>query len=471
MLLDFQHLKKIDRGAAHVFIIVVIGIFVAFLIPALSSLSLTDLRSAAQQEKSTQAYYVARAGAEAVLNYIINNPDELNADDMADLAEVMIDSGPSQAESFGNGMGFFTVEVTEVTMEGKEGISILSTGIVDNASKSVRVVLNVAEYPDYEWISGWDPFPTVGLPYTVFFNSFMNLINSNIDGDVGVNIDAATTVNIGPQGGITGFLYVGPNQQVNWHRLSKFKESQIQELEETIIYPMPPPLSLPSDLSQYENFSGESITDDGEYNNITVAGNLTIDVEGDSDRIIIVDTLDVKEGGNIIVNRTGMGRLRLYVRSNFNIEGNTEINQPDNGQNDTTDALVVFYKGQDELSITGNQKIYGNFFVEDANVAIGGDSSLTGNIITGGQEVKVHGTPTVHGVIYAPQAAVRLLGTPNITGAVVCDEYHGSGVPAQITKFDSSFETSFPEFIEDIPTEEIITEVTRYTDPIWMSGK
>jgi len=178
------------------------------------------------------------------------------------------------------------------------------------------------------------------------------------------------------------------------------------------------PENLPNKGDVYAGWSlipagGHKITEDGYYPRIDVLQELTIEI-GDSDRIIRTDNLRVTGDGKIKLNRTGSGRLILYVADTFELTGSSTIN---NGGD--YNALLMYFAGN-ALNMAGNTKFVGSVYALKSDINIAGSGGITGHIVTGGNQIKVTGNALANvRVLYAPEAALEVNGSGAIRGIAV----------------------------------------------------
>src|SRR5699024_9537845 len=119
------------------------------------------------------------------------------------------------------------------------------------------------------------------------------------------------------------------------------------------------------------------------FDKIDVTNELTINV-GEKDIEIVVNNLLVSGSGRIVVNRTGKGRLLLYVTDQLKLSGSGEINP-----SGSYDDVYAFHIGAGPIQFDGNALFNGSIFTKDADIALSGSGSITGHIITGGDSVNL----------------------------------------------------------------------------------
>ena len=114
-------IPKKNKGAALIVVIVVMAVMI-ILGTALINISLSNNKQVIYQQKSNQAYYMARSGADAIASYIIKNPNEVKS---------IINKTSSSPATGTIGTNSFRVQVINGASTGN--VLIKSTGIVSGA--------------------------------------------------------------------------------------------------------------------------------------------------------------------------------------------------------------------------------------------------------------------------------------------------------------------------------------------------
>lgn len=418
-------LIKNRKGSAFAVTMMVL-LVLSVLITAYLTLSLTEYKTAIRTEKQKQAYYIARAGAEAVAKHIMDNPDPESVQALLDAP------APSSRVSLGNGA--FEVEVIG-SIDTK--IIVESTGYVGDVSQEARLTL-------IPHSSAWEPpFEEGGEIQLhsagVFAEEGIYLHNGGgITGSAITNSVAAHSVRLDNSGSeITGDVLIGPggdasvgsSTSVVYSEKSNIHESirgDILNLEALLTFEMPQFPDFPDDLAARGDFTAGwtpdppyFISQDGYYNTIDVLSELVFNV-GDGNLRIRVKNLNITNNGKITV--AGTGNLILYIENslvttgnNFNINGDPK-------------SVLIYYKGSNPVSLSGNFKLKGTVFCKNANVTVTGSATIGGNIITSGSAVEVSGgsANTVLS-IFAPDADVELSGSGTVTGSMITKTFEVSG--------------------------------------------
>lgn len=398
---------KSQKGSAMAIAMMVL-LVLSILIAGFLTVSLTEAKTAIRNEKQKQAYYIARAGAEAVAKHIINNPGS---------AQGLIDAPKSNPPvTLGNGV--FEVDVTGAI---NDRVTIESTGYVDDISQKVSLTLVPS-------LTTWTPPDFEEFEAGVFSKTGIELYGSSyIDGTAVTNSIAADSIHFDWSTRITGDLYIGPggipsdiidspNPNINNNI-----EGEIINLDSPKTYNMPVFPEYPEELEEKGDFTAKwwpeppyYIEEDGRYGSIVVNSELIINV-GDDDRIIRVGDLDVS--GKITI--LGSGNLILYIEDSFTLGGGAAINSSGNPK-----ALLIYYKGSNPINISGGSNVSGTIFAETASVNVSGSGRVSGNIITNGENVNIGGgsSNTVLS-IFAPEAQVRLTGGVGVEGSIIAEHF------------------------------------------------
>jgi len=296
------------------------------------------------------------------------------------------------------------------------------------------------------------PTPTLGNEPSldlVFAMENMSLSGSSkITGDAGTNSVKADSVNFEWSTGIEGSLFIGPGAEEA--RVVKGAQPNpqshvaggIANLPSVRDYPLPVFPATPELASKGDFVAGwwpagpHVMNESGAYDSITVNNQLTVNI-GEEDVRIAARNLSVKGSGSITVNRTGSGRLILYVSEKIEVAGSGSINK-----NGDSGSVVIYYAGNGGVDFGGSTKIAGSVFAKNANVTISGSGGITGHIVTGGSNVNVTGNAEANArVIYAPNADLSISGSGRLKGVAVARSIQLSGAARIIC--DASIDLDF----------------------------
>jgi len=331
---------------------------------------------------------------------------------------------------------------------GSEGV-VVGNGSGHPQPISTEMTMDVNPKPLEEKISGWDNSaePTEPFPEGIFAAESVSLKGSSqIVGDVGTNAVEAGSVNFAWSAGIDGDLWISPTadptEVVSGERPDPTENvsGEIRTLPAEREYPLPEFPEFPDPMDKGDLVAGwrpegsHIIEESGTYGMIDVTNELTVNV-GEEDVEIVADRLSVTGNGRILVNRTGNGRLILYVAERLELAGSGKIN-PDGGYDD----VCLYYAGEEALTFGGSTVWTGSLFAEKADVILSGSGAVTGHIVTGGNTVHLSGNGRIDaGVLYAPNAILRVTGSGSIRGVVIVHNLELSG-SARI-RYDDSIES------------------------------
>lgn len=408
----------------------------------LSAVSFSDQRQAIRQQKNNEAYYIARSGAEAVEAVLIKN-----------FSGIHNYFGLSTEGELGGGR--FEAKV----IEGDDGAVIIeSTGYAGSQSEKLTLTLTFPGDGD----SGDDPAGPGFLP--IFDMAVFSYGNIKLEGSSKIEGNAATgsiergAVAFGWSTSVEN-LYIGPSGDPNIVVRAENPPGNYQSvgnLEKERLYPEPVFPDFPTGLTRRSNIieTGNKkdllINQPGQYDEIHIGGSckLIIDV-GSSDLVIRAKKFVVDGNADVEINRTGDGRLLLYVEdvltstAHFNEDG-------------VPGALIIYYQGTTaNLKFSDWLKLPAHFFAEKANLVIGGSGGLIGNMITLGNSVIIKGgSHSVVRVVYAPNAHVEVSGSGGLRGAIVSGSCSLSGNARVIYDSDAiEIWGEVPEFEFDLGSD------------------
>lgn len=426
--------KGVALATVLLFSIVLISLGIA-----LTTIAMNSHLQALREERIQKAFYVARAGADALESYIVDNPGKLTGTAMLAFVDGIIAKSPSAETVFGEGT--FKVSVSK-SADGKT-LEILSTGTVSGVSKSVTRTVGIGESGPGGPIIDMAVFSTKQRDRRFHYDKKGNIVydepaeaisldgSAYIKGPVGTNsIENATVkfdwstkvygdVNIGPNGAI-GSAVTAPSN-IGDYIISPGTRKVLPKKRE---YPLPafpvfPALTSKGTYTAAWNpappYTLALAEGDAWYSLIDVTSTLRIEV-GSGVRRLRVDTLKVTGSGQIII--VGSGRLELYV-TNLNIANSGKINDLGN-----PGKVHIYYNGTTTVNLGGDTRYYGSIYIKEADLNIGNSGGIQGHIITGGKTVNITGDATaVVKTIYAPDAHVYMGGSGKVKGSIIANSF------------------------------------------------
>ena len=454
-----------ERGSALLMTIVV-ALVLAVIGGSYALMGMSETRQARLAVQDVQAFYVARSGADAVAQGLIDNPDKIS--EVIGLTSKAIEIAE---------LGSFTVRVEDEEDLGM--IRLISTGTVGSRSRTVHLtILKDNLMPDFDCAifatgTGSSNEPVIRMEGSA---RIIGTAGTNSTGDSSIQFLWSTGVEggdllIGP-GADPNQVISTPRPDINGHvnmGSSGDKQYKIASLEEFRDYPAPVFPDFPSNLNRKPDFVDQNIPidDNGYYDLIRTSGNrsLYIDVNYGT-RIIRVRELDL--GGPIkLLNVGDKGQLLLYVDEKIKRNGgDVLINYPPNDQGPfNPKSLTLFYAGNDPFLDT-QFKISGNVVVEKAPIELGHSARLRGNIFTGGDKVSITGgAEAAQGVIYAPKAEVTLAGSGS-SGAIIANQLKATG-NSRIIFSSEHVEGTFSESVLGLE----LGGSGGFTKGLWSAGK
>jgi hypothetical protein len=374
-----KQLFKEKRGSAIITVLIVMGVL-TLLGAAILQYSVNDNLQVHNDEKRMQAHYLARSGAEAVANYIMNHSDEV--DELVG----------KETEPVELGKGTFKVKVTE---QNPEGLLIDSTGYVDDFERTVKLQLL--------------PYGSHGLgDFALFCNSGLNAHNHFTvmgDGDVGTNAEDPGSIEFHNQININGKILV-PNGDPN----IVTGNVEIGRLASKVTFAIPDFPNFPKLVSNSPirlNSDKLKIEEDGDYGSIKSGKNESLSLEihvGDKDNVREVVVNELTADKDLTIELVGDGRLKLYVKSLLRAGKTCNINDG------SVNALTVYMGNNSEIQFINDGVFKGTiFFKNKGNITIT-KMVIYGHIISAGKEELVingHNNTTINGIIYAPNGRIK----------------------------------------------------------------
>jgi hypothetical protein len=374
-----KQLFKEKRGSAIITVLIVMGVL-TLLGAAILQYSVNDNLQVHNDEKRMQAHYLARSGAEAVANYIMNHSDEV--DELVG----------KETEPVELGKGTFKVKVTE---QNPEGLLIESTGYVDDFERTVKLQLV--------------PYESYGLgDFALFCNSGLNAHNHFTvmgDGDVGTNAEDPGSIEFHNQININGKILV-PNGDPN----IVTGNVEIGRLASKVTFAIPDFPNFPKLVSNSPirlNSDKLKIEEDGDYGSIKSGKNESLSLEihvGDKDNVREVVVNELTADKDLTIELVGDGRLKLYVKSLLRAGKTCNINDG------SVNALTVYMGNNSEIQFINDGVFKGTiFFKNKGNITIT-KMVIYGHIISAGKEELVingHNNTTINGIIYAPNGRIK----------------------------------------------------------------
>jgi hypothetical protein len=257
-------INKTNKGYALGLVLIVMAVL-SILGAALLNISVSENKQVIYQEKSKQAYYMARSGADAMASYIIQNVSNPS------LIQSVIDKTSTHSGTGGIDSNNFKVKVTKIGST-LENLLINSTGIVNGVpDANVSLTLKHVVSPI--------------LNYGIYTNN--NLTTpKNITGDIGSNSGV-----VGFNGSYSGNITLGPGATTSYAG-----PGTVTHLSEPIPFPL----------------INESLF------TVPYDGTSTIDLAAGEKRYMWVNNLSQ-------LTVSGNGQLHLLVKNSFTLIGNNSV--------------------------------------------------------------------------------------------------------------------------------------------------
>ncbi len=340
-----------ERGAA-IFIVLIV-MMILFVLSAVFVFAMTtEGLHSARYDNKTQAYYIARSGAEAVSEHIIQNYDQnqgleayLNSLDLPDL---VFEKGYIKNIEF---------EIAE------DVIYIRSTGTSSEIDETVVLQLNI----DGRSISD----------YVIFNMSKTGPLKLE---SVSIEDEAI----VGSNSTVQGNPSMDPPE--NYDEDADFSGSDLPDVDETL-FPSDEPLDIPA---------GEVIDEDGYYKKIDK--NVTFDT-GNQEGELYVRVTEIVLTGDSWIKVTGGDILHLLVEGKLSMGGNAKL------ITEGSSKVIIYNLNGSDISIYGSGSVNAYIYAPDSKVGWSGGGNET---LVGGFLVKeFEGGNSNVGVIHAPELLMK----------------------------------------------------------------
>lgn len=355
---------KNEEGSALVYIIIVM-VVMSILGTAALNASLSNTKFSIRDEQSVNAYYIAKAGIDAVSKTFKENPDSIKS---------MIGNATGITGNFADGS--YVVKITPIT----KGIKLVSTGKINGTTITETLALGMN-----------DLTMAAGIFDNVIYNdssSVLDLSSMSNDTLVG-DIKSRGPINM-----FSGHSYSAiPNSGADYS---------------AVVIP-----SLTA-----KTITGSTITSNGNYGDVTVAKNNKLVLDASAGPLTIVMKNLVCNGAiEIKTNGSGVGIVYLFIENSFFLGQNNNSGDTNGLINANSGAVVsnlsVFIQG-DSNSSTTDFEIKGGvinayIYAPDANVKLHNKAQLTGALIAGSYE-KQTGADKNYVTYMTPEATLDYSG-------------------------------------------------------------
>ncbi len=413
--------KPDEKGSIMVYAVILITAL-ALILGAVLTISLGRVQEQKRVSNRSQAYYMAESGINEAKHQLQN----MLSDKLITFYPYTDDSSTPWIQS--ETQGFKTGNSFKVWCSSADidQIRVRSKGVSGN---SVRTIEATFHYYTAQG-GGGGSSPQFDMAVFAIHRIDMGSKGSaSINGNVGTNTTAPGGVHIPSAAHIDGNLSIGPGgiPSTVVDRPSNVTGT-INNLLAIRTYSMPDFPSFPTLTNRGSldiGYSGGSISDDGYYSTISIHndGTLTINT-GSTERIIRVGTLSLEQGS---IALSGTGKLTIYVDTSLVITNGGAINNNGNISN-----VMIYYNGSNNISITGDKRIFGSLYSNSAtaDITISNSCVFNGCIISKGDNVTINGDGSVisqNGAVFAPNATVTVPNSGKLTGSIICYDYASSG--------------------------------------------
>lgn len=420
-----RNIKLQKHNGSSLLLVIVIVTVLIILCSSLGIGVVWEANNATNQEKTTQAYYIARAGAVATAKYIgsMSNVDK----------NTMISQLPLHTDNTAFSNGNFSITVSAV-IDGK--VTIKSTGSVNNGKNSNGGVKYISDVVTVVVVVSNNTITTT-TSSAIFAKSSIILEGGIVDGDITTNSIVAGSIKYyndiittghkiiipsnGDNGGVDGKSEGAvAKKQLDWIKLVPVENSPNNVVcnyasPKMPSFPSSSSLGLKNNISLSGGLNG-NITTDGYYNSVVIDSDrtLTIDTSTGDKNIRIVELNMIQ--GNIVI--TGGNKVNLYVDHCTTMKGFLNGNKNLIGDKN---QLQLYCNNTTPLTLSGETHIYGSVTWGTGDLIFTGSGAIKGNLIFLGKSIRFDGGSFLDSqLLYAPDADL-VLNSGKIIGAIICN--------------------------------------------------
>lgn len=434
-----------------------IGVLIIFIIIAVLGLSIVTLSFASVKTSTNErdfqsAYYIAEAGLTQQMEKTIKEIMDIYESDHVRteedfFKEIKVITGDVEYNAFEKVDGVKPVAEISIDLLGEENnqFSIQSTGKIGKQERTVTHSFSV------EWQEKFKENETYELPpLTVFTSGSMLLNTGTIAGSIGTKSTERYAIKSGSGDPKVqqGDIYVSligeavenrtcqeiPVNEYKAYSVSRptwennvpcpIEVDEMWELPKLPEFPETPQFEPHVDPDIYllgNQKLNVELANNKAFKNITLtAGTTLVFNVGSTDKSITIDYLDLSNG---FIELTGTGKLTIYVKDQMTMSADSVINNDGD-----INRVNIFYKGMDQVKLSGAQKIYGSLYAKQANLSLKGSGGIRGNIFTGGNKIELSGGSNIEAqLILAPHAAVNMGGSGTVHGRIISKRFTNDG--------------------------------------------
>jgi hypothetical protein len=509
--------NRSEEGVTLV-IVIFVGAIIMLLAFAIAMLGILETKSYAYVEQDTQAYYICKSAAEAMVAEIIDESADIN--NTADNLTLTTDEfdGVQGMTSANGTMNDGTYNVYASIGTDAEGnytnIYIDSYATYADQEENLRLVYNITADTD----SGPS---ALGEDMALFINGSLSVGSQNaiITGNVSINAteDDSDLISLKDFSSIDGTLticYPEGEDAPDPEYIIDCKDDvtgKVQIREGQIVYeiisiPDPPAYDFPDD-EYYDYYDSEGVyyTDDseiddwngiksrelqyciyqGSYNTLNLpalGNNISLDsvniseddfviYVGDEDCTIVTEEFDVTGSFSV----SGTGTLTVYVKTSIGISGNLNYEE----SYDPT-KLTIYYYGNENIIFESGESFSGTLYTyqenTDIKILIKSNARISGAIITAATQIDMNGCALTDPLLlYAPDATLEMVGNKDtLNGMVIVQDFSANTADISYSeafvKDDPEASAAYLEYIESLipANQEATGEMTyTFTNPIW----
>lgn len=361
----------------------------------------TENKQSMYHQHKTQAYYVARSGAETVEAAILSMTEEGSEEELSKLeSKLPIDN--IQIEGLSEGDSRLRVSLKKED----DSLIITSTAHVNGVEESIEKVL-----------VGESIKQSIKIEHALFSDE-----NITMSGSATITSDISTNKSIiinGSPNIRNVFLQEGQSISAPDWWLSSWKKNYSEHrLDSPIEYPnfdfkpFPSVIENKSSTNFILNGNGtKTIYESTDYNILKIDSNTKFYIDTTAGDVVLnIEKLYLSQGHIILI---GNNKVKMNI-GDFIMGGSSTINSSGSKEN-----LIIHQYGNKKVDIGGSQKVKGDFYIEEADLKIAGSASIEGDVFTRSNNISLSGAQSIVGSLFIEKGSLTISGSGRVHGSIL----------------------------------------------------
>lgn len=371
-------------------IALILSLMVIIVLAALSasifSISISDNNRTNRYVKSTQAFWLAEAGAQKALW-------ELNYG--GGIWTGWSDVSGSKLISVNLGTGYYAVTVNDPA--GNPVITVIGHDSKYGIERKIEVTVTTQTNSPFTYAGfGKKSLAIHGNGETDSYDSSLGAYGgSNIgyNGDVGTNGTSSGAISLSGNATVNGDAGTGLGGTVSLIGGASITGTTSDTTNETLSsVTIPSSLSSLAGSGSYTVSGSQTLTSgDYKYSSISISGNDQLTLQGTVNLYLTSSTNAFSTSGNGQLIIDSGAQVTIYTDGKVSLAGNGVVNNTSLPQNF---LLYSTYSGHNGITISGNGDLYGAIYAPNAEIEVTGNGDSFGSLI--GNTITITGNGDIH---------------------------------------------------------------------------